>query len=297
MELFATKYVTELGTDGRIADSVLTTAANRSLIAADMFASGSGFKDHTTEDGDAAKIRGTYNGGDGYYHCGQSAGAPCRSAVDGAGGITLTGGWSFEPDDGTMAVTPDADYVIFGWWSREVATGVDVATFAQTVGANLAGAANTALTGTAMYVGGAAGKYSINEPVEGNPNSGAFTAKAELTAKFGNATDLGTISGMLSGFMAGGEAKDWTVALKGAGTEAEAAIVADSFGGDGTASSTVWTIDGTAGSASGMWSGDFYYNTTAQQTAANTPPAAAGTFIANYGNVGRMVGAFGATKQ
>ena len=301
MVLFAVKYATQLAEDsdaGRLNNTYLTAdvTGRKSLIASDDFASGSGFIDHTDEANDVVKIRGSFNGGMGYYHCSQAGGTPCRSEVDGSGGITLDGGWSFEPDTGTMAVTPDAAYVLFGWWSREVATGVDVATFAQHDTAPV-GVENTALTGTATYMGGAAGKYSINEPVEGDPNSGAFTAHAELTAKFGNGTDEGTISGMLSGFMTDHGEKDWTVALTGAGTDAEAAITnADGFGG-ATASGTVWTIDETAGAKSGSWSGNFYYESAAQQEAANTPPVAAGTFSASYGNVGRMVGAFGAEKQ
>ena len=187
MESFATKYATQLAEDsdnGRLNNAYLTAdTTDKTYIASDTFASGSGYVDHTEEANDVVKIRGSFNGGMGYYHCAQAGDVACRSAVDGADGIILTGGWSFEPDDGTMAVTPDTNYVLFGWWSREVPTGVDVATFAQTVGADLAGTANGALTGTATYVGGAAGKYSINEPVEGNPNSGAFTARAELTAK------------------------------------------------------------------------------------------------------------------
>ncbi len=303
--LFATKYATELadGTVGRLDDGVLTTAANRSNIASDSFASGSGFEDHTTAANDVARISGTYDGATGYYHCQQTGAIACRSQVDGEGGITLVGGWSFEPNKGVMASTPDAEYVIFGWWSREVSAGVDVATFAQRVGGttDLSGQANAALTGTAEYLGGAAGKYSINEPVEGNPEAGAFTANAKLTAKFGNATDGGTISGMLYGFMAGGMTKDWTVDLKGPGTAAEASISTGGFGtpatpaADGTDTArTVWTIGGSAAAATGSWSGDFYYDTATKQTAANTPMTAAGTFSSEYGNVGRMVGAFGA---
>ena len=302
--LFATKYATQLAEDsdaGRLNNTYLTTATNQRHIASDTFASGSGFVEHTDENGDVVKIRGSFDGGMGYYHCAQAGGTSCRSTVDGAGGITLAGGWSFEPDEQAMASTPDANYLIFGWWSREVSTGVDVATFAQPAGAAVPGAANTALTGTAKYTGAAAGKYSINEPVEGDPNSGAFTAQAELTAKFGNVTDLGTISGMLFGFKAGGEDKDWTVSLRGFGTEAEAPIAPGGFGtvdspnADGSDTArTVWSINETPASAAGSWTGDFYYETTAQQTAANTPPVAAGTFSANYGNVGRMVGAFGA---
>ena len=306
-ELFADKYETQLAEDsnaGRLNDTFLTATANMSLIASDDFASGSGFKEHTEANNDVVKIRGSFNGGMGYYHCEQTGGTACRSTVNGTGGITLAGGWSFEPDEGAMAVTPDAAYVLFGWWSREVAAGVDVTTFAQAQGTNPAGAANLALTGTAEYTGGAAGKYSINEPVDGDPNSGAFTARTVLTAKFGNATVGGTISGRLSEFMAGGERKDWTVSLMGFGSDAEAPIRDDGFGtvdapntdGSDTAR-TVWTINGEAGARSGSWSGDFYYESATQQTAANTPPTAAGTFRASHGNVGRMVGAFGAEKK
>ena len=307
MELFAVKYATQLAEDtnnGRLNNTFLTTAANAGFIASADFASGSGFVDHTDQDNDVVKIRGTFNGGDGYYHCEQTGGTACRSTVDGSGGITLGGGWSFEPDTGTMARTPDAAYVVFGWWSREGTASVDVATFAQAHGTNPTGAANVALVGTATYTGGAAGKYSINEPVDGDPNSGAFTAQAELTAKFGDVNDAGTISGMLSGFMTDDGAKDWSVALVGFGTDAEAPIRADGFGtvdapnADGSDTArTVWTINGAAGSRSGSWTGDFYYESTAQQTAANTPPTAAGEFTATHGNVGRMVGAFGTEKQ
>ena len=300
-ELFAIKYATQLAEDsdaGRLNNAYLTTAANQGLIDSDDFASGDGFIEHTDENGDVVKIRGSFSEGMGYYHCSQTGGTACRSTVDGAGGLILAGGWSFEPDEGAMAETPDADYVVFGWWSREVANGVDVATFAQGVGGttDLVGEANSALTGTATYVGSAAGKYSINEPVDGDPNSGAFTADATLIAKFGNVQEGGTISGTLVGFKAGGESKDWTVALTGAGTDAEATIAADGFGGDNTASGTVWTIGRTAGAKSGSWSGDFYYESAEQETAANTPPIAAGTFSATHGNVGRMVGAFGTEK-
>ena len=300
--LFATKYSTELaaGTAGRLDNDVLITADSQSIIMSNVFASGSGFMDHTESAGDVVKIRGTYDGGMGYYHCAQSGTANCRSRVNGTGGILLEGGWSFEPDEGIMAMTADAEYVIFGWWSREVAAGVDVATFAQRVGGttDLAGAANNALTGTATYIGGAAGKYSINEPVDGDPNAGAFTARAELTARFGNATDGGTISGMLSGFMTDHGAKDWTVTLKGTGANAGAAIEDGGFGAVAeNLGQTVWTINGEAGDAGESWSGDFYYESATQQSAANTPPTAAGTFSATHSNVGRMVGAFGATKE
>ena len=223
----------------------------------------------------------------------------CRSQVDGEGGIILTGGWTFKPDKNAMTSTPDNSYVAYGWWSRETATGVDVATFVIERGTSTEVSTTDSVTGTASYKGGAAGKYAINNPLGNGSEAGAFTAAATLTAKFGSATAEGTISGMLTDFKAGGMDKDWTVTLKGAGTESGAPILTGGFGDNSTTtdvneSATVWTIGGTAADASGMWSGDFYE---AGEGTGDAPMTAAGTFSSEYGNAGRMVGAFGATKK
>ena len=55
---------------------------------------------------------------------------------------------------------------------------------------------------------------------------------------------------------------------------------------------TVWTIDGTAGSKSGQWSGSLQDNGDD-----GVPKVGTGTFHSTYGQDGRMVGAFGANKQ
>ena len=289
-EPFADKH-TDVS-EGRLAQTNFVA----SLVASEKFASGSGGKDHTDEAGDVAGLRGTYDGADGLYQCSQTGTTACRSQVDGEGGIILTGGWTFKPDKNAMTSTPDNSYVAYGWWSRETATGVDVATFVIERGTSTEVSTTDSVTGTASYKGGAAGKYAINNPLGNGSEAGAFTAAATLTAKFGSATAEGTISGMLTDFKAGGMDKDWTVTLKGAGTESGAPILTGGFGDNSTTtdvneSATVWTIGGTAADASGMWSGDFYE---AGEGTGDAPMTAAGTFSSEYGNAGRMVGAFGA---
>ena len=289
--------------EGRLPDNTLMAEASRSLIASSMFASGSGSEDHTEEEGDNANILGTYDGASGLYQCSQSGTTPCRSQVaDNDGGIILTGGWTFKPDTGAMVTqAASGEYVAYGWWSRETSNGVDVVALVDDVGStdSTAGTTNT-VTGTATYEGGAAGKYAIHDPLVNNSESGAFTAAATLTAKFGDGTAEGTISGMLTDFMAGGNSKNWEVELRGSGTSDEADILAGRIGSPDNADAantakTVWSIDGEKAAMSGSWSGNFYDATT--EGAGNAPMTAAGEFKSEYGNVGRMTGAFGATKK
>ena len=257
-ELFTTKYSASL-TNGRMSIG----AANQALVASSEFASGSGGMDHTEQNGDTASIRGSFDGAPGLYQCSQTGGTACRSQVNGEDGIILSGGWTFDPDEDAMATTLDANYNRFAWWSRETATDADVyVVYAGSIGpVGVPIASSTrSVTGTAIYMGAAAGKYAIYDPFGGDSDAGAFTAKAMLTVEFGEAeapatiTPQGTISGMLSEFEAGGMSKDWTVALKG-----EDGADAAEFRLDGTTGSpeTVWSIGGTAAGAAGGWHGQF----------------------------------------
>ena len=286
-----------LGDNGRIAQAGLAT--NAALIAGSDFASGSGGKDHTEADGDNTRVRGTFDSADGWYQCAQSGTTACRSQVDGLGGLILSGGWNFDPDDHAMVPeAADTDYVAYGWWSREVTDGVDVMAFVNTLGAAAVASTTNTVTGTAMYMGGAAGKYAISNPLGSDSEAGAFTAKAMLTAKFGDSTDEGTVSGMLTDFRSGGMDKDWTVTLKGAGTNEGAALATGVIGGGLTEANqtgqTVWSIGETPASAAGNWGGSFY---DAGTGVGDAPMTAAGIFRAEYGTIGRMYGAFGVTKE
>ena len=142
----------------------------------------------------------------------------------------------------------------------------------------------SALTGTATYSGIAAGKYGIYSPLGGTNSGGSFTATATLTADFGTATDGGSVSGMIDGFVASGQERNWTVELKETPIDAGNNSFRNLERG-----STQWRIPGgraPSSLVSGWWGGTF-----------RSADALTGGFNASYWNVGRMTGSFGALKQ
>ena len=169
------------------------------------------------------------------------------------------------------------------------------------------------LTGSATYVGQAAGKVAINPQLPGRDLiGGAFTADATLTANFeadvdNNATtnEPGAIGGMITNFNVGGEDVDWTVSLGSAAitaadtpvdhdgnantTDISPASVTDS---DGTGL-VGWSIDGVGSSRLGDWEASFWSG-----GSDGVPGSVTGEFTARYNvEVGRMEGAFGANKE
>ena len=73
----------------------------------------------------------------------------------------------------------------------------------------------SAITGSATYTGGAAGKFAINNPLGGG-DGGHFTANATLSAKFGGDDDAG-MTGNIDNFMANDKLVPWSVKLNRAG--------------------------------------------------------------------------------
>ncbi len=257
------------------------TSLTPGLIRGGMFATGATGKDHTDSDGETVVVSGTYDGAPGAYHCAQTGGTACRSEQDGDEGFILTGTWTFKVAEGAMVdEAPSPNFVSFGWWSRDTGDTVDVVTFAQGQGTQETAIASvTAVTGTATYKGGAAGKYAIGD----GSDAGAFTAEATLTAKFSTTTAEGSVEGMLTNFMSDGDAKGWTVEL----------MATDIASGGVTGSKTVWSMGDDKAEATGSWNGSFR-GAAADE---NDPPMTVlGEFMSEYGNVGRMTGAFGATK-
>jgi hypothetical protein len=299
--------------------AVDTSGANEgyltTVVAANAMATAfthSGTQTHPIPDrSNALYIRGTYDGAPGEYRCTGT----CTSTNDGKGSPrVLDGTWHFKPDAGAMVSQPDATYLYYGWWVNKDKDGDPTAAsaFTGTVGDSaditaITGAAGGELTGSATYVGNAAGKfaldYSQNKAANGASDGGHFTAAATLNATFGSGATAG-MTGTIDNFMANGESVPWSVALHRAGWGRSGAITAPTDDGSTTdvneALATTWSIDGTSAPASGTWSGQMYDEMPGNPPngdGSNIPTTVTGTFYSEFSDVGRMVGAFGANKQ
>ena len=272
-----------LGTDGFLDQADLT--ANPKRIAGDAFASGAGDKHHTENNGDMVTLAGTFHGAAGTYTCTQTAGSECQSSFA-PGAITLTGGWRFTPAADAMTVTSDANYIRFGWWAHDDGSDVEVVAFAAPTTTATSATSIGDLQGKATYVGGATGKAAVYNKLSDNNMGGVFTATATLEADFGNDSEGGMLSGMIDNFSLDGEEMDWSVTLKKTVLDAANASTSTT-----ESMMTVWSIGGTKADEAGEWSASLYET----DMKSNVPMAAAGKFKAEYGAMGHMVGAFGAT--
>ena len=323
------------GAPAGILNAGLVLEANRSLIMSDGFST-AGMDTHTMVDDEDTDMRedvftvmGTFDGVPGTYSCTHDSGGACTSSYGDDGVITLAGGgttgWTFVPNDPNAMTTlgdPTASrmFVTYGYWMRELSGDdgwTDVRPFSE-IRQNSVPHANgvaQAIKGSATYTGGAAGMYAIYHPVAAGSGSGEWTANAMLTADF----DEQMVSGELTGFMAEGQAMDWKVELlegdiSSATTAPDPASRARNDGGDGgfkldgsnhgfanAENGTVWTMGDMDGEKTGSWYGDFWAakGATVDSTAANNPaPAAAtGVFWSEYGDTGRMTGAFGVERD
>ena len=309
--------------DGTTPPTGYTADQIRMYIAGPEFAASSGTKGHANNTGGGVgslhtsfETRGTFDGAPGTYRCVPDATtSPCTSAVQGgtsANQIQLAGGtWTFTPDVGAMTArsTPDPDYFVYGWWLRNSdEKGYEVGTFTDVVDADpaIAVLGITTLEGSATYMGHAAGKYALLPGLD-NPTGdvGHFTANVMLTADWGDEAAIGTLSGMVDGFMgADGMARDWTVELQKTTLRATGETDSGLTSTDSVEMmQTVWTI-GDAADAAGGWMGTLHEASPASSPRAGTPTTALGEFTAEHGVVGEadsafghMAGAFGATLQ
>ena len=230
-------------------------------------------------------VPGSYHGVSGTYICdtGDGRSAACSASVSGKG-FMLTGAWTFEPADPNARVmsNPDTAYASYGWWIHKGEDGYTASAFVDYKGTGTAVDNIATLQGTATYMGGAAGKYALSSSTGGTNDAGHFTAMATLEADF---TD-NMISGTIDNFMgADNMPRDWSVELKEA-TIADQGAISRSDEND-----TVWTIGETAAAASGEWKGQLH-----DKGKDGVPMTAVGTFYADYGTAGKMVGAFGANQ-
>ena len=272
-------------------------------------------------DPDHVAFVGTYDGAEGVYRCSTVDGtdSACTSMRNSSDVLTLSAGWTFTPDSGAMVQVTDGIYTYFGWWLRENldappnTRGLSAQTFAGVNGGTeedpTVSSAIVGLIGTAKFAGGAAGKFAVYDAVVNQVDGGHFTADANLTADF----DTEIISGMIDNFMFGDRTPNepWSVALMA--TNMETDVGADATENEGLHFTTVddtefdhdgdsttdglmqvgagtqWSIGGRKEDAAGNWGGTFH------DTGRNdsTPGYAVGEFSAEFGTVGRMLGAFG----
>ena len=189
----------------------------------------------------------------------------------------------------------DSDYLVLGFWLRERKERSTRSNYTWLVAAsgndpfessNVAG-----LTGTATYEGPATGLYMLKANAAAEPELDYFNAKANLTADFGDATALGSVSGRItSGMTEEGDALP-EVTLGSANIQTN--ISSAGRGGNYSGNTSGMTDAGVA--FSGKWGGKFYSN---GASATDHPGAVAGTFGAKTADdLQAIIGAFGAYKQ
>ena len=287
-------------TDGTLALADATNLAAR--IASPSFDHSAGYKTFKLPENNPSgstmiPISGSYYGVAGTYSCTPTVAADgCRvnRAADGYTlALTGTGGgtWTFKATNPEARVTemPDAIYASYGWWIHKSAddSTYTASAFVDDKGNVPDAAGLDTLQGSATYMGGAAGKYALSSSTGGTNDAGHFTARATLEADFSDNSITGTIDQFMG---ADGMSRDWSVELKEAAVAATGGITR--AGTDQENNDTVWTIGGTAGAASGEWSGSLQDNGDD-----GVPKVGTGTFYTEYGSEGRMVGAFGVNKQ
>ena len=254
------------------------------------------------------EFKGTFTGVDGTFTCTAS----CMVSSDSDGNFDQLGGtWTFTPtvaEDAELAdlmalgVTPDPDYLTFGYWVRTTQgeDGAEYAVQAFAEGNRDAIRSVGDVTGTAKYAGPATGLYMIKTVgADGMPmpiTGGQFTAMAELTANFG-----GTAVAMDEQFMIDGTVSDfkdgygndidtsWTVMLNRNAPDADDAVAANIVAAGTFSGPTVGMGSGGPG-LPGTYEGAFHGDPT---VAADQPTAASGIFDGHFLN-GHVLGAFGA---
>ena len=242
---------------------------------------------------ETVRISGTFHGASGNFQCDATPSQACTIGRRGDRYTIEAGTWTFHTTDAARALVDDKSYVHFGWWKREQKSD-EAQTFqtfrggvsADHVATTGGGSAFDALGSTAIYRGPAIGHYAIYQPLGTQSDSGSFTASAELTANFTSNMLSGTVSGFSND-------PDWSLTLNSASMA----------GGDVDANSgtTDWTIAGNTSRRQGAWDATFYSEA---PYVGQTPEVVIGDFTGIFdadndaanGDVGRIVGVFGARK-
>jgi len=287
------KYSTANGLDSE-GNLPIAADVDATLIAASAFPSGPGIRTHAAGPGGTVEVIGTFDAARGTYVCTPSMGSDCTSSVKDGGGFELDGGdpdgWKFVPAAQAEVVKRDDEYQYFGWWLRTVGSEYAFGAFhAGESGAADDFASLASLQGTATYRGPAAGMFAM-QPQGAPATVGEFTAQATLEVDFGDSADFGTVEGTVDDFTVDGTDMPWSVTLGSARIGTGGGIAPD--GSD--MARTIWSIDGTNGAVPTtppVWRGQLH-----DVNDEGVPGAVTGAFEAAYGEVGRMLGAFGTTR-
>ena len=214
--------------------------------------------------------------------------------VTGQTKVTSISGYRFTGTGTTAEVLSRLDdtWLAFGIWLTETVVDGDENTYAfgafadggAAVGDDGEPASVDSVTGDATYTGKAAGVHSTATEVE------FFHADATLNAKFGDGTDIGTITGMIHNIMSGGRPVgdniELVVADPGATNPSPNILTGGTF--SGRARMTDTGRDDDSGEdiyrMTGGWSGTFYNHlandpdTTPLDESTRAPGSVAGTF-------------------
>ena len=242
-----------------------------------VFTEGLGLTEELTE-----PTAGTFNGRAGSFRCVK---LPCGVSEHNNRITELRGEWIFVPSSGSTTLTDkDTDYLAGGIWLYvpDTASSTDAYEFgAFADGSDPFTQSNImALTGSATYVGDAVGVYS--EKGASSTTVEGFDGDVTLTADFGTADSLGTISGSITNFEVDGEASAGSLTL---GEAAIGSANSGFFKGAVTGSDDSRTY-------AGKWGGQFFGNGAAST---DHPGSVAGTFGGtSTDDAVNFVGAFGA---
>jgi hypothetical protein len=265
------------------------------------------------------RFSGTLNGLSGTFNCTAATdGDACTIKKISATTFEVSANLQFKANANQSVPVQDSEFMTFGYWvtAPDEGTGAAhhymVGTFAAPV---VPVHITDPMSGSASYEGSAAGVYAEKAHSGNTARSGSFTADAQLTADFDDATsDNAHISGTIDNFMENGESLGkWSIHLGGnktvgangalstitegigATNTVTALTTASHIGDTPTETRTSGTFDGLSGA--GYWQGQFSGRGTGAQ-ADDAPMSVTGTFDATVGaNVLNVAGAFGAQKK
>ena len=237
----------------------------------------------TTED-DRVRISGRYDGATGNFECTATGNDTCTVTRLG-NRYVVEGTWTFYTRKSSTVLLDDDSYMYFGWWRREdkANESFSFSTFSDGMHKVTSGSdpSFTDVVGSVTYEGPAVGQYAIYQPLGSQSGTGSFTARARLEANFGDTNTNGTLSGQVTNFS---NASDWSLTLSSQTISATGAVTRG-----GTVS---WTIAGNT-EEGGEWDAQLFSEST---YGGQVPEGVSGGFEAQFSDVGRLIGAYGAHK-